>query len=83
MCVWYRERERIIFITHFKPLQPKTAITDDLRWNSVFFILFFGLTVCLYVFVSMCVYVHMWKWGYDVIGLQTEMEQGMCVCLFD
>ncbi len=25
-----RERERIIHITHLKPLQPKTAITDDL-----------------------------------------------------
>jgi hypothetical protein len=26
-----REREeRIMFITHLKPLQPKTAITDDL-----------------------------------------------------
>jgi hypothetical protein len=24
------ERERIMFITHLKPLQPKTAITDDL-----------------------------------------------------
>jgi hypothetical protein len=26
------ERERMIFITHLKPLQPKTAITDDLIW---------------------------------------------------
>jgi hypothetical protein len=26
-----RERERIMFITHLKPLQPKTAITDDLN----------------------------------------------------
>jgi hypothetical protein len=25
-------RERIMFITHLKPLQPKTAITDDLVW---------------------------------------------------
>ncbi len=24
------QRERIMFITHLKPLQPKTAITDDL-----------------------------------------------------
>jgi hypothetical protein len=27
--------ERIMFITHLKPLQPKTAITDDLA-NAVF-----------------------------------------------
>jgi hypothetical protein len=27
----YRERERIIFTTHLKPLQPRTAITDDLH----------------------------------------------------
>jgi hypothetical protein len=30
--VLFRERKRIMFITHLKPLQPKTAITDDLVW---------------------------------------------------
>ncbi len=31
-----REKERIMFITHLKPLQPKTAITDDFIHTHVY-----------------------------------------------
>jgi hypothetical protein len=35
--------------------------------------MYFFLSVCMYVFVSICVYVHMWKWG-CVCGTERERE---------
>ncbi len=44
-------RERIMFITHLKPLQPKTAITDDLHIRQA--IVYVCMYVCMYVRAEM------------------------------